>query len=656
MEESTSSQNVWCKTKADEQNSLYHSESITQSMEANSTSLADIFDTAFTSTVDPSPQPRFNSANEMEYDHLFAESDVEDLDVVPINPYVNPSHHSGSNNNFVFGTYLRGPETAGGILHGRDPPVKHKSKRSEERKLLNDQQPDNLGVAGPSRLSDGIPNSTIRSTINDGNILNRVMQNIENDTANEVNTLYHSVLPNTITSQQHSTHTRNDDTPSAPDLQLDWSSCSDDTTSSITTSSDTSSITTSSDDKDGSVEVLVSVNHNNKNSVQNNEESNRSVTVVDLTVESDEEHTPPTPTTSEVNPGTTDYVHSGNNAYCMHGPPNYMYHGCMHHNCRIPIPVIPVRYSQIPDASPGMSRSRMHPMHERLWRMQQRVQEIYRRSLHRRVSINHPTISCNPHMHQATQHMCNNGNADPVNNRCNGSENMTFVENYFPSPILPPPQQPTVYSHPEARRPPSVSPPYPAQSVMENPLSGVEMEPAPPVMLPSTPVHPYVHHMYHHYGPHRRPPGPQHRHHIHINWLRHVHLQGSGGHDMMPFSSLGLLHPTFHVSAQLQNYMRLVDLRRMAHISCGATQESIESHTFRHKYKREKKVENSEDAVEKCTICLSEFEDCESVRRLPCMHLFHIDCVDQWLCTNKRCPICRVDIETFLHKELESTA
>lgn len=94
----------------------------------------------------------------MEYDHLFAESDVEDLDVVPINPYVNPSHHSGSNNNFVFGTYLRGPETAGGILHERDPPVKHKSKRSEERKSLNDQQYDNLGVAGPSRLSDGIPN------------------------------------------------------------------------------------------------------------------------------------------------------------------------------------------------------------------------------------------------------------------------------------------------------------------------------------------------------------------------------------------------------------------------------------------------------------------------------------------------------------------
>ncbi|CAL7934077.1 unnamed protein product [Xylocopa violacea] len=655
MEESTSSENIWCKTKAEEQGSLY-AESITSSMEANSTSLADIFDTAFTSTVDPSPQPRFNSGNEMEYDHLFAESDVEDSDVVPINPYVNASHHSTSDSNFVFGAYLNGPETAGDILHERDSLIKHKSKKNEEHKSLNNQQSDNLSVAGPSRLSDGMFNSTTRLSSSDGNLLNRVMQDIEHDSANEANNLYHSVMPNTINSQQHFGHaTRNDDTPSAPDLQLDWSSSSDDTTS--------------SDDEDGSIEVLGTVNHNNKqNSVQNNEENNRPVTVVDLTVESDEEHTPPAPTTSVVNPWTTYPfrldpldVHSGNNTYCTHGPPDYIYHGrCMHHNYRIPIPVIPVGYNQVPEASTGVSRPRMHPIQERLWRIQQRAQEVRRRSLYPRFSTHHTsTTPCSPHVHQANQHTCNNGNANPSNNnRCNGSENMAYAENYLPPPLLPPPQQPTVYSHPEARRPPSFSPPCSVQPVMENSLNGVvEMEPTPPVMLPSMPVHPYVHHhMYHHYGPHRRPPGPQHMHHIHINWLQHAHLQGTRGHDMMPFSPFGLLHPSSHMSARFENYMRFVDLRRMAHISCGATQESIESHTFRHKYKRVKKVENGEDAIEKCTICLSEFEDCESVRRLPCMHLFHIDCVDQWLCTNKRCPICRVDIETFLHKELTGTA
>ena len=46
-----------------------------------------------------------------------------------------------------------------------------------------------------------------------------------------------------------------------------------------------------------------------------------------------------------------------------------------------------------------------------------------------------------------------------------------------------------------------------------------------------------------------------------------------------------------------------------------------------------------------CTLSFIEFEEDEDVRRLPCMHLFHVPCVDQWLGLNKRCPICRVDIE-----------
>ncbi|XP_005103544.1 nascent polypeptide-associated complex subunit alpha, muscle-specific form isoform X2 [Aplysia californica] len=83
----------------------------------------------------------------------------------------------------------------------------------------------------------------------------------------------------------------------------------------------------------------------------------------------------------------------------------------------------------------------------------------------------------------------------------------------------------------------------------------------------------------------------------------------------------------------------------------GATQETIERNTLPHKYRKvesssgDKEEADNNNHQEKCTICLCEFEANEDVRRLPCMHLFHSDCVDQWLSTNKKCPICRVDIE-----------
>lgn len=65
---------------------------------------------------------------------------------------------------------------------------------------------------------------------------------------------------------------------------------------------------------------------------------------------------------------------------------------------------------------------------------------------------------------------------------------------------------------------------------------------------------------------------------------------------------------------------------------------------------------NSEHSI--CSICLGEFEGNDFVRRLPCSHLFHQDCVDQWLVPRKtdwnqfspnfpspkKCPLCREDV------------
>ncbi|CAI0422096.1 unnamed protein product [Linum tenue] len=72
----------------------------------------------------------------------------------------------------------------------------------------------------------------------------------------------------------------------------------------------------------------------------------------------------------------------------------------------------------------------------------------------------------------------------------------------------------------------------------------------------------------------------------------------------------------------------------------GLEQSIIESiAVFR--YKKEDKLIEGTD----CSVCLSEFEEDESLRLLPkCSHAFHIPCIDTWLRSHKNCPLCRAPI------------
>lgn len=144
-----------------------------------------------------------------------------------------------------------------------------------------------------------------------------------------------------------------------------------------------------------------------------------------------------------------------------------------------------------------MARPRMHPVQERLWMNQQRMQEVHRRRLYRGPSSHHALVvslyylrvmlhvtlcvskgnifkrilfyspgPCNAHMHSSTQHTCGGGNSSPSIARCNGTDNAAYTETYLSPHILPPPQQPTVYSHPEARGPPNFGSPCPVLPIL----------------------------------------------------------------------------------------------------------------------------------------------------------------------------------------------
>lgn len=50
------------------------------------------------------------------------------------------------------------------------------------------------------------------------------------------------------------------------------------------------------------------------------------------------------------------------------------------------------------------------------------------------------------------------------------------------------------------------------------------------------------------------------------------------------------------------------------------------------------------DCRVKCLVCQFAYEKDEALRKLPCEHCFHSECVDQWLQTKDCCPYCRTAI------------
>ena len=63
------------------------------------------------------------------------------------------------------------------------------------------------------------------------------------------------------------------------------------------------------------------------------------------------------------------------------------------------------------------------------------------------------------------------------------------------------------------------------------------------------------------------------------------------------------------------------------------------------------KEENKNEQFQKCVICMEKYIINDEVKTLPCFHLFHKECIDQWLkAGNNSCPICKNVIN---HNNLE---
>ena len=46
-----------------------------------------------------------------------------------------------------------------------------------------------------------------------------------------------------------------------------------------------------------------------------------------------------------------------------------------------------------------------------------------------------------------------------------------------------------------------------------------------------------------------------------------------------------------------------------------------------------------------CTICLNSFKHGDKALILPCIHIFHTDCIKNWFKTQNTCPICKFKMD-----------
>ncbi|CAA2986843.1 E3 ubiquitin- ligase At4g11680-like [Olea europaea subsp. europaea] len=52
-----------------------------------------------------------------------------------------------------------------------------------------------------------------------------------------------------------------------------------------------------------------------------------------------------------------------------------------------------------------------------------------------------------------------------------------------------------------------------------------------------------------------------------------------------------------------------------------------------------------DDENTECCICLAKYRVKDEIRQLPCTHIFHLKCVDQWLKIISCCPLCKHGLE-----------
>ncbi|XP_032906777.1 RING finger protein 11-like isoform X1 [Amblyraja radiata] len=58
--------------------------------------------------------------------------------------------------------------------------------------------------------------------------------------------------------------------------------------------------------------------------------------------------------------------------------------------------------------------------------------------------------------------------------------------------------------------------------------------------------------------------------------------------------------------------------------------------------------------AKECVICMMDFVFGDPIRFLPCMHIYHMECIDEWLMRSFTCPTCMEPVDAALLASYET--
>lgn len=72
--------------------------------------------------------------------------------------------------------------------------------------------------------------------------------------------------------------------------------------------------------------------------------------------------------------------------------------------------------------------------------------------------------------------------------------------------------------------------------------------------------------------------------------------------------------------------------------------DSLPSAIYSDDRKKASDESTEDDGRHSCSICIEEYEAGEEISTLPCLHMFHRDCINRWLRQCNSCPICKITL------------